>query len=141
MTMSTPIHQLPKGTQPAPPLPEDSDAQAMLTELEQEVAAAKQAYAPPAQVAPPPPQIIHTAPVQAPKAAARPSMIASMWNQQYAQYATIAAALALVFFYVGLNSVYDRIPKVGSVIANYDKFVRAAMFAVVIYVLLVRLEL
>jgi hypothetical protein len=138
--MSTPITQLPKGSTAAPPLPEDPDAQLVLKELESEVERARGEVSMP----PPKPQMMQHPPAYVTTTIKQAPGYAGLWNQQYAQYALLAAVLAVIFFYYGTNAldgIYSRIPKVGDFLANHDTFVRAAMFALVIYVLLVKLKI
>lgn len=64
------------------------------------------------------------------------------WNSQHAQYAAIAAVLALALFYPNsLETFYQRIPKISGVLMQNDKFVRAALFAVVVYAILWKFRL
>ena len=161
MAMSTPIQQLPSpAAQSAPttPLPEDPDVMNVLQEVEREVAAAMsarsaatsptppmQAPMPQAPAAPPAPL-----PVQAHGAHATPifsshcagGVCPMFWNSQHAQYAAIAAVLALALFYPNsLETFYQRIPKISGVLTQNDKFVRAALFAAVVYAILWKFRL
>lgn len=165
--MSTPIQQLP--TNPAQsstttPLPEDPDVLNVLQEVEKEVAAAMSArsaassptptmqQAPLVQPQPVPVQVMmhqhgahggHGAlatPIFSSHCAG--GVCATFWNTQHAQYAALAAVLALALFYPqSLESFYQRIPKVAGILTQHDKFIRAALFAVVIYAILWKFRL
>ena len=68
---------------------------------------------------------------------------ASLWNVAYAQNAAIAAVIALALFYpASLEAFYQKIPvaRVAALFSSNDKLVRAALFAAIIYVLLMRMN-
>lgn len=162
-TMSTPIQHLPAQGGSAGEMPSDPEVLAVLSEMESEVNSARAAHA--ASMMPPPVQHLPTRVVMphgggGGGGGADPSCYydgaggmrcgmsgafnSGLWNQAYAQYALIAAAAALVLFYpASLEAVYQKIPvaRVAELFAANDKFVRAAMFALVVYVVLMKLQL
>lgn len=167
--MSTPIQQLPPATVGAADLPTDPEVMAVLSEMEAEVqaarAAASAASAPPPSVgAAPraPPSAAAPMPRGEPMAlppgcyfAPGGGLVcgagmggdgaggaAALWNARYAQNAAIAAVIALALFYpASLDAFYQKIPvaRLAALFSSHDKLARAALFAVVIYALLVKL--
>lgn len=64
-----------------------------------------------------------------------------LWDARHAQNAAIAAVVALALFYpASLEAVYQKIPvaRLAALFSSHDKLVRAALFAVVIYALLMK---
>ena len=154
-TMSTPIQHLPAQGGSTGEMPSDPEVLAVLSEMESEVNSARAAHA--ASMMPPPVQHLPTRVVM-PHGGGDPSCYydgaggmrcgafasGGLWNQVYAQYALIAAAAALVLFYpASLDAVYQKIPvaRITELFVANDKFVRAAMFALVVYVVLMKLQL
>ena len=163
-TMSTPIQHLPAQGGSAGEMPSDPEVLAVLSEMESEVNSARAAHA--ASMMPPPVQHLPTRVVMphgsggvgvgmgdrscyydgagGMRCGMSGAFNGGIWNQTYAQYALIAAAAALVLFYpASLEAVYQKIPvaRVAELFAANDKFVRAAMFALVVYVVLMKLQL
>ena len=67
----------------------------------------------------------------------------ALWNVAYAQNAAIAAVIALALFYpASLEAFYQKIPvaRIAALFSSNDKLVRAALFAAIIYVLLMRMN-
>jgi len=66
-----------------------------------------------------------------------------LWNSRHAQNAAIAAVIALALFYpASLEAFYQKIPvaRIAALFSSNDKLVRAALFAAIIYVLLLRMN-
>ena len=66
-----------------------------------------------------------------------------LWNAGHAQNAAIAAAIALALFYpASLEAFYQKIPvaRIAALFSSNDKLVRAALFAAIVYVLLLRMN-
>lgn len=150
--MSTPVQQLP-ATAPsqAPPAKPDEDPtiRNVLEEMELEVAAATAAQKPPPPPprVPPPPAPVHT--VAAMPSYPHPFLHAGdfveeemgWWDPLSAKRAAIAAVVAMALFYPKtLHAVFDRVPALQR-FASYDHLIRAALLALVIYVLLTRLDM
>jgi len=141
--MSTPIHQLPATASGAPSASgpqDDPELLNVLKEMEQEVAAAQGPShpSPGVQAAPYIPRAPH-----GPQAMPRQAIAAdsSLWNSERAKNAAIAGVIALVLFYPStLQAVYGKFPKFSSIFDNYDLLIRALLFAVVLYVLMWKLD-
>lgn len=168
--MSTPIQQLPPTTAGGAELPSDPEVMAVLNEMEAEVNAARSAAAaagaaansaaamraaPHQQHGGGPMGQPHGAPPMMPPGCYfGPSggLVCGMsdgfgdgglWNAGHAQNAAIAAAIALALFYpASLEAFYQKIPvaRIAALFSSNDKLVRAALFAAIIYVLLLRMN-
>jgi len=168
--MSTPIQQLPPTTAGGAELPSDPEVMAVLNEMEAEVNAARSAAAaagaaansaaamraaPHQQHGGGPMGQPHGAPPMMPPGCYfGPSggLVCGMtggfgddglWNSQHAQNAAIAAVIALALFYpASLEAFYQKIPvaRIAALFSSNDKLVRAALFAAIIYVLLLRMN-
>ena len=167
--MSTPIQQLPPTSVGGAELPTDPEVMAVLNEMEAEVTAARNAAAAagaasaaanaaraPQQGAGAhgPPMMYGAPPMPPPGCYFGPSgglvcgfgggdSGSALWNVAYAQNAAIAAVIALALFYpASLEAFYQKIPvaRIAALFSSNDKLVRAALFAAIIYVLLMRMN-
>lgn len=148
-SMSTPVTQLPPTTAPPGNVRHDEDqiVADVLSEMQSERHPAHSSPSTPPPPAPPP-QIVqqYMLPSQLPS----PSMygqqhssekIFGVIEKEHAIRAAVAALVALVLFYPeSLSSVYGKIPTLGSHLEQYDKLVRALLLAVLLYVLMWKLN-
>jgi hypothetical protein len=153
--MSTPVTQLPPTTAPPGNVRHDED------QIVADVLSEMQSERHPAQMPPSPsPQIPATAPPQIVQQYMLPSQLpsshsSSMYGhhqqsdkifgvieKEHAIRAAIAALVALVLFYPeSLSSVYVKIPSIGTHLEQNDKLVRALLLAVLLYVLMWKLNI
>lgn len=125
--MSTPIAQLPNNGAPASPL-EDASVLNVIDEMER----ASRGPAPQAPMQPPPAFRMPVAPPQQ----------AGLIDKDKAQLAAMAAVIALVIFYpASMHVIYSKLPKFESIFTSYDLLIRALLLAVVLYLLLWKLDL
>lgn len=149
--MSTPISALPN-TPPSGAAVADPEIMAVLQEVEHEVQAAAQA----AQAAQATAQVAqarmggggglqHILLPPSPSCANGPlGAVGCMWNAQYAQYAAVATVVAVALFFpaaAAFDGIYAKVPKLGALLVSNDRIVRAALFAVVIYLILWKLQI
>lgn len=155
--MSTPVSQLPNMKPPAgtPQIPDDPDVLNVLSELEQEVVTA---------TAQQQPQPVHAVPVQQvpmppvyqvqPNMPAPPGHVAvkipnmqmmknakkpGLWNVKLAQKAGIIAIIAMVIFFPKtMQAIYALAPKFETMFATYDMVIRTLVFAVIIYIVMLK---
>jgi hypothetical protein len=137
--MSTPLHQLPAGTpSPTTNIAEDDPmVNDVIHEMEKEF---KAKHAPPAPQQHAPPQPMYH---PAPHAMTTPVMKnKSPWlNETAAKRAAICAVAAFILFYPDdLSAFYSKNAFLAK-LAPYDKLFRAAVLAVVLYVLFWKLEI
>ena len=90
-------------------------------------------------------QVVQQPPIHAPmpmQQAVRMVVQPSPWmDKDRAQRALIAAVIALAIFYPGsMQVIYSKLPRFEGFFASYDLLIRAVLFAVVIYLLLWKLE-
>jgi len=139
-SMSTPISKIPVN-QNVPIQVEshedDPEVQAVLQEVQQPTLPVKvQAYAPPPQMMNPQQmyQLSHqTMPLQT---GATPFI-----QTDIAKRAIAAAMIATIIFYPQtLQMVYDKVPALGK-FSSYDSVIRTALLAVVLYILMWKLDL
>jgi hypothetical protein len=136
-SMSTPVQDLPKVEGSTPPL--DTSVVDVLEEMEREVAA---------QVHPAP-MPVQTAPVM-PHAAAMPHVAMKpvyvmeeqdeWFNMPRMRTAVIATLLAMLLLLPRFPGLYDRFTRL-AFLEPYELYVRAAMLAIVLYLLMLRLDL
>lgn len=137
-SMSTPINQLPPGNPSTPPVSEEDPVVTdVIKEMEKEFKIAPTQHVPVPVHAPPPP--MYTAPLTTPIIKEKP---ASKWfHEKSAKRAVIVAVIALVLFYPqDLSAIYNKAP-VLSKFASYDRLLRAAFFALVLYILFWKLDI
>jgi hypothetical protein len=132
--MSTPIQELSGKSSNAAAAP-DPEVLSVLNEMEQEMAAARTHHVvhtphpkPVQQVMPP--AFVPSAPLPMhvkPKSFVQPELM---------QKVGIIAFIALVIFYPEtLRVLYNKLPAYETIFASYDTLIRAAIFAVVLYLL------
>jgi hypothetical protein len=140
-SMSTPISQLPS-THAAPGNvrhDEDQIVSDVISEMQGEYP--KPAPHPHPQVVqqfalpsslPPPPSYYHQQPSE---------LLFGVLDKDHVMRAAIAAIIALAFFYPDtLSPIYEKIPTVGSFLESNDKIVRALLLAIVLYIILWKME-
>lgn len=134
--MSTSITQLPGTAASSTPI-EDANVLSVIDEMQQVVAPAQPT------VAPPPALRMMVPPPMSYGASKGVGADAGAWmDKDRAQKALVAAVIALALFYPGsLQMVYSKLPRFEAFFASYDLMIRAALFAVVIYLLLWKLDL
>lgn len=144
-SMGTPVGHLPVPNNPTPGgAEEDPTVTDVLREMEQEVAAATQRAAPPPRPSPPPmmlPPMQMQAPTRMIVSERDDTAWEGMWNPVALQRAGIAAAIALLLFYPAtLQLLFDKVPALAR-FASYDIWIRTALLAVVLYVLMWKLQM
>lgn len=128
--MSTPITQLSSTAAASAPI-EDINVLSVIDEMQQ-IAAPQAPAAAPRPIMMPPHYMAHQ-----PKVAAT----CPWMDRDRGQKALIAAAIALAIFYPGtMQAIYSKLPKFESIFTSYDLIIRALLFAVVIYILLWKLD-
>lgn len=143
MAMSTPITQLPKQTSAQPTVPtseEDPMVNDVISEMEHEFSAS----APPPPPPPPLPQQYMPPPMTFPLPTPAMQMMKSPrpWlDILVAKRAAMCAIVALVLFYpFEFGFVYEKIPMLAKM-QPYERAVRAVLLAVLLYVLMWKLNI
>lgn len=144
-SMSTPVSQLPPSAPPPSNVRHDEDqiVADVLSELQHE----RRPSSPPPSSAP----THHVANVQqymlpsappSPQQQQRGDLVFGVIHRDIAIKVAVAAIAALVIFYPEtLSDVYSKVPSIGDHLITYDKFVRALFLAVLLYVLLMKLDI
>ena len=143
--MSTPIQQLQNAAPPATAeVPQDPEVLNVLSEMEQEVAAASRSHAAPQPTPvasmphPPVPPPMRPAPV-IPPVKPRSGGLKSLYNPELVQKTAILTLVALVLFYPStMHFIYAKAPQYEAMLKTYDIFIRCTVFAVVVYVLFLK---
>lgn len=137
-SMSTPISKIPLNQNipiQAESHEDDPEVQAVLQEVQQPTLPVKvQAYAPPSMVINPQ-QMYHSPslPIQ--------DTTSSFIQTDIAKRAIAAAIIATIIFYPQtLQMLYEKVPVLGK-FSSYDSVIRTALLAVVLYVLMWKLNL
>ena len=153
--MSTPISNLPKSDS-NPPSTTNIDASVtdVLEEMEREVAAAQKS-SPPPPPAPAPPMMVSTSSLQPSQMMPAMNMNMNFPMQSLPLYmkenvtwvdtpkmktAAVAAILAAFMLLPKLPNIYDRFSRI-SFLEPYELYIRIGMLALVLYLVMVRLEL
>ncbi len=141
--MSTPINQLPNNPQPTPDHSDDSLVSDVISEMEKEYISNK----PQQPIIPPPnipslPQIYHESPPQIfGNSSYMDDNKTELFNEKNIKRSLIIALLGFVLFYpFELGLIYQKVPFLEKM-APYERFVKACLFAVLIYVLLTILNI
>jgi hypothetical protein len=141
--MSTPVAELPTNKASSTGIPDDPEVLNVLQEMEQEVHVATKANAVSMPHPPPPPQPmmqmamhIPQQPVQIQYKTVQP---ANKWiNKDAMQHAGLIAIAALLVFHPStLGFLYSSVPKL-AFLESYDLFVRGAVLAVLVYVIIIQ---
>lgn len=148
-SMSTPIQQLQNAAPPpTAEVPQDPEVLNVLSEMEQEVAAASRSHATPQ--APPPPVATMQHPQAPPPMRPVPVMptqvsgksqkgIKGWYNPELLQKAAILTLIVLVLFYPAtMQFVYAKVPQYEAMLQSYDIVIRSIVFGVLVYVLLLK---
>jgi hypothetical protein len=138
-SMSTPISKIPLNQNvpiQAESHEDDPEVQAVLQEVQQPILPVKvQAYAPPPQMINP--QQIYQMSQSIPLHNGATSFI----QTDIAKRAMVAAIIATIIFYPQtLQMVYEKIPVLGK-FSSYDSVIRTALLALVLYILMWKLNL
>lgn len=139
-SMSTPINQLPPGaTSSSSPNDDDPSVTDVIKEMEKEFKIAAPVQHIPAPVHVPTPSPMYVAPLTTPVMKEKSS---NKWfHEKSAKRAVIVAVIALVLFYPqDLSAIYNKNP-IMSKFASYDRLIRAAFFALVLYILFWKLDI
>ena len=139
-SMSTPISKIPVNQNvpiQAESHEDDPEVQAVLQEVQQPTLPVKvQAYAPPPQMMSPH-QIYQAAPFMPPHHNDTLPFI----QTDIAKRAIAAAIIATIIFYPQtLQMVYDKVPALGK-FSSYDSVIRTVLLAVVLYILMWKLNI
>lgn len=133
--MSTPVSQLPKTDGKQEPL--DPSVTDVLEEMEREVAAAQKPAPPPPSYAMP----AHYPPPPHPSVPLYMKDPGTSWlDVPKVKMAMVATVLAMLLLLPKVPNIYERFSCI-AYLAPYELYVRAAMLALVLYLLMVRLEL
>lgn len=136
--MSTPISQLPKadGRQASPSDTIDPSVTDVLEEMEKEVAAAQKPSAPQQPTSPP-----MYAMYQPPSPPLYMKDADASWlDVPKIKTAAVATVLAMLLLLPKVPEIYERFGRI-AFLAPYELYIRAGMLALVLYLLMVRLEL
>jgi hypothetical protein len=142
-SMSTPIANLPKADSSSPPPPIDASVTDVLEEMEREVSAAQQQQ--------------HSAPQQPPQHPGgympQMPMVQQMgplslyvdnqdeWvDMPKVKTAVLATLMALLLLIPKFPDIYDKFARI-AFLEPYELYVRAGLLALVLYILMVRLDL
>lgn len=130
--MSTPINQLPANKPTTATIPDDPEVLNVLDEMEKEVKSAAKVNSAPMMM-PPPPASMMMPPHQHPHIQIK-RVSGNKWvNKEVMQRAGIVAVLAAILFYPKtLQTLYSTVPKL-AFLEKFDVVVRAALLAVVVY--------
>jgi hypothetical protein len=135
--MSTPVKSLPRGGQQAPSAIDDPMVRdVLMEEMETEVAVAKG----PAARSPPPSYAQVPYPQQPPARFGAPPE-SGWWQAAYAQRAVAAAVLALLLLHPAAGQALGARVAALEVNAMYNLVARAALLAIVLYVVMWKLQL
>lgn len=145
-SMSTPVSQLPPSAAPPSNVRHDEDqiVADVLSELQNE-------RRPPPPPSPPQHHVASVQQYMLPSAPPYPSqqqqqnhgdLLFGVIQKELAIKVVVAALAALLIFYPdSLSDIYSKIPTVGDHLITYDKFVRTILLAVLLYVLILKLDI
>jgi hypothetical protein len=144
-SMSTPVSNLPPANAAPGNVRHDEDQ--IVADVLSEMRSAQQ-QKPPVQQAPPPPPPAHVVqqyvlPTHPPfPSQNQPELLFNVLDKTNASRALLAAFVALVLFYPeSFENVYSKIPSVGPLLEANDKVVRAILLAVLLYVIMWKLNI
>lgn len=147
-SMSTPIANLPKADSSSPPPPIDASVTDVLEEMEREVSAAQ--HQQPAQQHPQHPAPQHPPPggymPQMPQMPGMPPIHLYVDDQDgwvdmpKVKTAVLATLMALLLLIPKFPDIYDRFARI-AFLEPYELYIRAGLLALVLYLLMVRLDL
>ncbi len=140
--MSTPIQQLQNAAPPpTAEVPQDPEVLNVLTEMEQEVAAATRSHVTHQAPPPPPPVPSMPAPMRPAPVMMPPPMkpqrsgLKALYHPELVQKTAILTLIALVLFYPStMQFLYAKVPQYEAVFNTYDVLIRGVVFAILVYV-------
>lgn len=147
MSMSTPVSQLPPMSTAPSNVRHDEDqiVADVINEMQTE-----SRPKPGPSVAPTPQVVQQYVLPQAPPSPHIPSyskarqsdLLFGVIEKEHAIRAGIAALIALALFYPqSFEAFYSKVPKLGPIMEDYDKIIRTALFAIVLYILMWRFNI
>ena len=140
-SMSTPVSNLPPTTAAPGNVRHDEDQIVADVMNEMRTAQQKQNAPPPS---PPPAHVVqqYVLPTHLPPPVARDDTLFNVLDKTNTIRAVTAAFVALLLFYPeSFASLYEKIPTLGVYLDTYDKIVRAILLAVVLYVIMWKLQI